>query len=266
VQSIDPASGIGMIVIHDHSLNAQDYSWEWQQGSGPIQTSIISPDPDGVVVLPLPNTPRNADFMLTVSLSVKSPQGCADTKKMDVGISQPRIKSLRTVEIIEKYAKILPPAIDVVDPEIKKTINPKVFTDLKSLLVAADNEVNNAAGLDVINKGGFDKTIEAFGVNIRSMLPVSQVPKNELYMEIVFATIIITYSLLVLRKGDADKKDPAMDATLSTVLVSVDTLVHSGMDLLKAKVILSEFDGVEPEILGRTALQNGFDSIQNMTF
>ncbi|MDQ3110701.1 MAG: hypothetical protein M3R17_12475, partial [Bacteroidota bacterium] len=38
VQSIDPESNIGMIVIHDLSLNVQDYDWEWQQGSGPIQT------------------------------------------------------------------------------------------------------------------------------------------------------------------------------------------------------------------------------------
>lgn len=87
VISIDPASGLGTIAIHDQSLNVAQYEWQWQlKSGGPIQTGAHIPDGTRTVFLPLPNTPKNSSFILNVTLSAKSPEGCIDIKTMDVGI------------------------------------------------------------------------------------------------------------------------------------------------------------------------------------
>ncbi|MDQ3110911.1 MAG: hypothetical protein M3R17_13545, partial [Bacteroidota bacterium] len=227
-----------------------------------IQTGQFLPGADKTVVLPLPKTPRNADFMLTVTLAGRSPEGCIDILKMDVGISAMRGKPLRTIEIIDNYSKVVPLIIDKLDPAIKKAIDPIVFTDLKTLLVVADSQVDNAVALEVINKGGFDKSIGELGANIRSLMPANGFPQDDAYFEIIFTTSIITYCLLALRGSDADKKVPVMAATLATVLVAIESLINARY--AAPPLLVREFDSVEPEVFDRVELKKAFNNIEFM--
>jgi hypothetical protein len=51
-----------------------------------------------------------------------------------------------------------------------------------------------------------------------------------------------------------------MEVTLDTVLVSIERLVNTGV--FAPSLLARDFDSVEVEILGRPALQSGFENIE----
>jgi hypothetical protein len=264
--SIDPATGIGTIVIHDQSLNVQIYNWEWRlTPNSPPNTAVITPGADGSVVLPLPGVPHNADFLINVTLTAKSPQGCIDKKELVVGISAPKIKPLQSIGIVEKYSILIPDMIEVIDPALKRIVDPtnKTFPELLILIDQAGKQVSDPSGISVINNGGYDSAIEKLGLNIQKMLPANTpptaIPENDPYRETVFTTAIVAYSLLALRNGDATTTIMA-----STLKIVVDTVMNlSAAGFFPDGLLLREFDNMANEVKSKTELNKAFVKIES---
>jgi hypothetical protein len=264
--SRDPESGIGTVAIHDLSVNVQDYDWEWHMSpSGPPNTGKILPQADGSVLLPMPAVPLNADFIINVTLNARSPQGCVDRKNMDVGISsgRPTVKDPNTIAVVDKYAKMVPKLIDDIDPEIKKQVNPKVYTDLKTMMASTEIQVNDPVSINVIVNGGYDATIEKLGESLTSMLPSQIQPNNVFpdlaYRETIYETAIATLGLINLRGEKTELKNGAMEPTLVIIVDSVAKLAEAGYVL--TKVNTDDFRSLAPEIGTGSILSDAYGDL-----
>lgn len=261
--SLDKETGIGRIIIHDQSLNATSYSWKWSINSEVSFQGTMMPDQDGNVIMDTPGVPANADFIMSVSLKVKSPEGCEDTKKMDVGISSGR-KPTRSIEIIKRYSKRIPELIPQIDPQVKKIIDPKIFVELNGFMSDVGKQSELETALQIIIDGGFDKTISDIGSNIEKMLPLNSDPKtiplDGPFLETVFTAAIISFSLLAIRSADADARaNPAMFMVLNEIVTTMDNLALVGYE--PPALLFHEFESIEQEVLNRSVLREGFDSV-----
>lgn len=146
-QLINEAGGTGTIVFQDHSLNVQNYNWEWRiKPSGSLNTGSFTPDSKGTVSLPISNLPETpANFTLEVTLTATSPQGCIDLKPQDVAISwaNPRFEVHLTDICFNAVAVALP-----IDPQ---------GSDWDKIEVTVNNALPNGSN-------GLIKTVDGSGV------------------------------------------------------------------------------------------------------
>lgn len=263
VTPMDKTTGMGRIVIHDQSLNASSYSWEWSINPEQKLQGTMMPDKEGNVIMDTPGVPLNADFIMSVSLKVKSPEGCEDTKKMDIGISSGR-KPTKSIEIIKKYPIRIPELVNRIDPKVKEIIDPGIFVELNELMLSVTKHAAGEASLQIIIDGDFDGTIVELGLNIEKMLPLNSIPKtislDNPYLETVFTTAIINFALLAIRVADADARaNPNMFMVLNVIVTTMDNLANAGY--APPNFLFREFESIAQEVLNRPVLRGGFESV-----
>ncbi len=134
----------GMIVLHDASLNVNNYSWEWNIiPDGSLNISADRPSGDGSISLPLLNVPPGKnDFMVHVKLMVTSAIGCIDRKEADV--------------------KIVRPKVEPGTPEIISVLN-EICTNAKPVPISVDPKGNGWTDI-ALDGPGIIKTIDASSV------------------------------------------------------------------------------------------------------
>lgn len=119
--SIDGETGVATIALHDVSVNAQTYRWEWRLLPKGLQNeSPAVPDASRVVLLPLEGIPSTReDFFIHVRLTTTSPVGCTDVTEGDVRIVWPRTEpgTPEIVSTISEICKTASPVIIAVDPK-----------------------------------------------------------------------------------------------------------------------------------------------------
>ncbi|CAN5811246.1 hypothetical protein BH11BAC7_BH11BAC7_29020 [soil metagenome] len=269
--SID-ASGVGTVAIHDQSLNLQNYFWEWRMNpNSALNTSEAVPDSNRTVLLPLPGSPSDKDFLLHVILTGKSPEGCEDIKTLDVNIrasqkeEEIKIKTVRSVEIIKKYTPIVAGFIKEIGPDVEKIIGSSTLKELDELMEADFKQVSDTNVIDEIKNGDFDVMIDKNSSNMEKVLPsatnIKSISKDETYRNMLFTTAIITYALLAVREDDADSRDKKIAAVLNKVLSVAVSLSNVGYT--PQPLLMHDFERMTKEVKDRPALNNGFNIIMS---
>ncbi len=119
--SIDGETGVATIALHDVSVNAQSYRWEWNLlPEGITNESSAVPDASRTVLLPLAGISKTpADFFIHLKLTTKSAVGCTDETEGDIRIIWPRPEP-GTPEILTTTSEICTTASPItisVNPE-----------------------------------------------------------------------------------------------------------------------------------------------------
>ncbi len=139
--SIDGETGVATIALHDISVNAQSYRWEWRLlPEGSMNESSAVPDASRTVLLPLTGIPKTrADFFIHLKLTTKSAVGCTDETEGDI--------------------RIIWPGPEPGTPEILTTTS-EICTTASPIIISVNPEGNDWSAIEMTGNG-IQKTIDA---------------------------------------------------------------------------------------------------------
>lgn len=264
---INASAATGTLVLHVHSQNAQAYSWSWTTPFNKrLYTSTDAPDANGNVYLPIDHLPsKAADFVIKVTVEARSEQGCdVIIKGESVSISWSIIHKVpQSVQIVDKYSRLIPPLIDAIDSKIKERIDPKVFIDLKNRLELSIVQVNDAIKLNDIVNGVYDPVIGEIGACLSAMRisDASGMPNDTPYRDTLFDTALVTFALLTIRKDDIDRNNQQQVVAYNSSVETINDLILAGY--LPQGVTLIEIENLQLEIDGtRPVMDDGYEKIR----